>query len=135
VGCFQLLINQAICLLRRPAATKAITSRSRGVSVEKRARENRRAETGDSPSHLATRDFVVVTVSDSGAGMNEATLAHAFEPFFTTKEPGHGSGLGLSMVQGFAAQSGGAVQIVSSPGEGTQVTLWLPSTQPNGVRS
>jgi signal transduction histidine kinase len=97
--------------------------------------ENRRVETGDPPSHLATGDFVVVTVSDTGAGMNEATLAHAFEPFFTTKEPGQGSGLGLSMVLGFAAQSGGAVQIVSSPGEGTQVTLWLPSTQPNGVRS
>jgi signal transduction histidine kinase len=97
--------------------------------------ENRRVETGDSPSHLVTGDFVVVTVSDTGAGMNEATLTHAFEPFFTTKEPGQGSGLGLSMVQGFAAQSGGAVQIVSSPGEGTQVMLWLPSTQPNGVRS
>jgi signal transduction histidine kinase len=91
--------------------------------------ENRRVETGNAPSHLATGDFVVVTVSDTGSGMNEATLAHAFEPFFTTKEPGQGSGLGLSMVQGFAAQSGGAVQIVSSPDEGTQVTLWLPSTQ------
>jgi signal transduction histidine kinase len=91
--------------------------------------ENRRVETGNAPSHLATGDFVVVTVSDTGTGMSEATLAHAFEPFFTTKEPGHGSGLGLSMVQGFAAQSGGAVQIVSSPGEGAQVTLWLPCAE------
>src|SRR6516164_9713689 len=91
--------------------------------------ENRRVEAGNAPSDLATGDFVVVTVSDTGTGMSEATIAHAFEPFFTTKEPGHGSGLGLSMVQGFAGQSGGAVQIVSALGEGTQVALWLPCAQ------
>jgi signal transduction histidine kinase len=91
--------------------------------------ESRRAEPGIAPSDLATGDFVVVTVSDTGTGMSEATLARAFEPFFTTKEPGHGSGLGLSIVQGFAAQSGGGVQIVSSLGEGTHVALWLPCAQ------
>ena len=58
--------------------------------------------------------------------MDEATLIRAFDPFFTTKEIGSGSGLGLPMVQGFAAQSGGAVQIRSKPGEGTTVELWLP---------
>jgi signal transduction histidine kinase/CheY-like chemotaxis protein len=88
--------------------------------------ENRRAETGNSPSDLATGDYVVVTVSDNGSGMSETTLARVFEPFFTTKDAGRGSGLGLSMVQGFAAQSGGTVQIVSSLGEGTNVELWLP---------
>ena len=88
--------------------------------------ENRRAEPGNSPPELAIGDYVIVSVSDTGTGMSEATLAHAFEPFFTTKEAGRGSGLGLSMVQGFVAQSGGAVQIVSTLGEGTNVTLWLP---------
>jgi CheY-like chemotaxis protein len=88
--------------------------------------ENRRAEADNSPPDLATGNYVVVTVSDTGTGMSEATLAHAFEPFFTTKDASRGSGLGLSMVQGFAAQSGGAVQIVSSLGEGTKVELWLP---------
>jgi signal transduction histidine kinase len=58
--------------------------------------------------------------------MDEMTLARAFEPFFTTKEMGAGSGLGLPMVQGFAIQSGGTVQIRSKPGEGTTVELWLP---------
>ena len=91
--------------------------------------ENRRVEAGNAPSDLAAGDFVVVTVSDTGTGMSEATLARAFEPFFTTKEPGRGSGLGLSMVHGFAEQSGGAAQIVSSIGEGTHVTLWLPCAQ------
>ena len=84
---------------------------------------------GCSPPELAIGDYVIVSVSDTGTGMSEATLAHAFEPFFTTKEAGRGSGLGLSMVQGFAAQSGGAMQIVSSLGEGTNVTLWLPHAE------
>jgi len=91
--------------------------------------ENRRAEPGNSPPDLAPGDYVIVSVSDTGTGMSEATLVHAFEPFFTTKEVGRGSGLGLSMVQGFAAQSGGAVHIVSSLGEGTNVTLWLPRAE------
>ena len=60
--------------------------------------------------------------------MDEATLMQAFEPFFTTKEIGSGSGLGLPMVQGFAAQSGGDVRIRSKVGEGTTVELWLPRT-------
>jgi PAS domain S-box-containing protein len=70
--------------------------------------------------------FVCITVTDTGEGMSEATLARAQEPFFTTKGVGKGTGLGLSMVQGFTAQSGGAMRIRSEPGEGTKVTLWLP---------
>jgi len=87
--------------------------------------ENRRADRG-SPHQLAPGDYVVISISDTGTGMDEATLARAFDPFFTTKEIGSGSGLGLPMVQGFAAQSGGAVQIRSRPGEGTTIELWLP---------
>jgi signal transduction histidine kinase len=64
--------------------------------------ENRRSDAGNAPPDLTAGDYVVVTVSDTGIGMSEATLAHAFEPFFTTKEAGRGSGLGLSMLQGFA---------------------------------
>jgi signal transduction histidine kinase len=79
-----------------------------------------------SPPELLPGDYVVVSISDTGTGMDEETLARAFEPFFTTKELGSGSGLGLPMVQGFAAQSGGAVQIRSKLGEGTTVELWLP---------
>jgi len=79
--------------------------------------ENRHVEAQNAPPDLAAGDFVVVTISDTGTGMSEATLTRAFEPFFTPKEPGHGSGLGLSMVHGFAQQSGGAVQILSSVGE------------------
>jgi PAS domain S-box-containing protein len=70
--------------------------------------------------------FVCITITDTGEGMSEATLARAQEPFFTTKGVGKGTGLGLSMVQGFTAQSGGAMRIRSEPGKGTKVTLWLP---------
>ena len=60
---------------------------------------------------LQANDYVVVSVTDNGIGMNEETLQRAFEPFFTTKKAGRGSGLGLSIVHGFAAQSGGSVEI------------------------
>jgi CheY-like chemotaxis protein len=79
-----------------------------------------------SPTELTPGDYVVVSISDTGTGMGEATLAQVFDPFFTTKEVGSGSGLGLPMVQGFAGQSGGAVQIRSKLSEGTTVQLWLP---------
>jgi signal transduction histidine kinase len=91
--------------------------------------KNRRADADNVPGDLTTGDYVIVAVSDTGTGMSAATLAHAFEPFFTTKEAGRGSGLGLSMVQGFAAQSGGAAQITSSLGKGTTVELWLPQAE------
>jgi signal transduction histidine kinase len=80
----------------------------------------------DAASELSPGDYVVLLISDTGTGMDEATLSRAFEPFFTTKDIGSGSGLGLPMVQGFAAQSGGAVRIYSKVGEGTTVELWLP---------
>ena len=71
-------------------------------------------------------DFVMISMQDSGTGMTEDVLSHVFEPFFTTKPVGQGSGLGLSQVHGLAAQSGGEVQIVSAPGQGTLVRLLLP---------
>jgi signal transduction histidine kinase len=78
------------------------------------------------PPELSPGEYIVVSISDTGTGMDKVTLARAFDPFFTTKEVGSGSGLGLPMVQGFAAQSGGAVRIQSKVGEGTAVELWLP---------
>lgn len=75
---------------------------------------------------LPTDDYLLVTVSDTGCGMSQSTLEHAMEPFFTTKEAGRSSGLGLSMVHGFAKQSGGDLWIESSLGNGTQVHLCLP---------
>lgn len=77
------------------------------------------------PSQL-TGDYVRLCVQDTGSGMNTETQRRAIEPFYTTKEFGAGSGLGLSMVYGFAVQSGGAMAIESAPVHGTSVTLFLP---------
>lgn len=75
---------------------------------------------------LPDGDFVEICVIDDGSGMNEQTMARAFEPFFTTKEHGKSSGLGLSMVYGFARQSGGQATISSREGLGTEVRIVLP---------
>lgn len=75
-------------------------------------------------------EFVVLTVADTGTGIDPALSERVFEPFFTTKPAGQGTGLGLSQVYGLCAQAGGTVRIDTAPGRGTRVNLYLPATQP-----
>jgi len=77
-------------------------------------------------SELKPGSYVRLCVHDTGVGMDEATRVKATEPFFSTKGVGRGTGLGLSMVHGLAAQLGGALSLESAPGDGTTVKIWLP---------
>jgi CheY-like chemotaxis protein len=84
---------------------------------EARGRDNAALEAGN---------YVRLAITDTGEGMDAATLANATEPFFTTKGVGKGTGLGLAMVRGLTEQSGGTVTLQSALGEGTTVTMWIP---------
>ncbi len=88
----------------------------------------RAVKRSDAPG-LKTGNYLCVSVTDTGTGMNEDTLLRAMEPFFTTKGVGKGTGLGLPMVHGMAEQSGGTLLLKSKPGHGTSAELYLPIAQ------
>ncbi len=89
----------------------------------------RHLQPGDAELHddMKPGDYVCISVTDQGSGIAPDIMAHVFDPFFTTKEVGQGSGLGLSMVYGFARQSGGHVTLTSEVGRGTVASLVLPA--------
>ncbi len=122
--------------------TNAVQAMERGgilsISLERaRATEVRTLARGS----LAPGDYVRLVVTDTGAGIPPETLDRIFDPFFTTKNVGEGTGLGLSMVHGIVADLGGAIDVRSTPGEGTHFEIWLPvagetaavSTEPAGT--
>jgi PAS domain S-box-containing protein len=90
---------------------------------------------GAHPTNLPLGQFACLSVSDTGSGMDEATLARATEPFFTTKGIGKGTGLGLSMVDGLTGQSDGKLMARSTLGRGTTIELWLPIATDGIARS
>ncbi len=108
-----------------PGGHVRIDVSNRAVGVEEAASE---------PDPLPPGDYVVISVSDDGIGMNPEVQARAFEPFFTTKGPGAGTGLGLSQTYGFVTQSGGAIRVESAPGRGTRIDILLPRAAEAGMQ-
>ncbi|EML5401790.1 PAS domain S-box protein [Pseudomonas aeruginosa] len=81
----------------------------------------------DNPHRLAPGNYICLSISDTGSGMDEETLRRAVEPFYTTKGVGRGTGLGLSIVDGLAEQLGGRLTLESQPGVGTTANIWIPA--------
>ncbi|WP_338664239.1 histidine kinase famiy protein [Pararoseomonas sp. SCSIO 73927] len=123
VALLNVLINARDALAGRPDGVVTVSTRTIVVDHDDPGIANRL-----SPGRYAT-----ISVADNGSGMPPEILARVMEPFFTTKEEGRGTGLGLSMVYGFARQSGGAVRIESTPGQGTTVHLSFPEAEADGA--
>jgi len=114
-----------LCINARDAMPQGgrITIETANKWLDERAARERDLEAGQ---------YVSICVTDTGTGMSEDVVAHAFEPFFTTKPMGEGTGLGLSMIYGFARQSGGQVRIYTEIGLGTTMCIYLPRHQSQG---
>jgi PAS domain S-box-containing protein len=108
-----------LCLNARDAMPDggAIAIRTANHRLDRRAAARLEMQEGE---------YLSLCVADTGTGMTPEVIAKAFDPFFTTKPIGQGTGLGLSMIYGFAKQSGGNVRIESTPGHGANVCIWLP---------
>ncbi len=115
-------------------ALNARDAMPRGGDLRIEAR-NLTIDTSEATRHaIPPGDYVVIEIADTGTGMQADVANRAFEPFFTTKETGKGSGLGLSMVYGFARQSGGTAELDSRAGAGTTIRLYIPRSEPTERR-
>ena len=117
-----------LCFNARDAMTE-------GGTLRISARLETVGEISNAPEELSPGRYVAISVADDGCGMDLATVDRVFEPFFTMKEQGQGTGLGLSMVYGFAKQSGGAIALDSEVGRGTRVRLFVPCADQSALAS
>jgi PAS domain S-box-containing protein len=114
----QIILNLAVNARDAMADGGTLTLQTVNMAVGKRKSK--------SASVLNPGDYAVLTVRDTGSGMDRETRRKLFEPFFTTKDTGKGTGLGLAMVYGIVHQSGGSISVDSEPGKGTVFTIYLP---------
>ncbi|HML79575.1 ATP-binding protein [Geobacter sulfurreducens] len=114
----QVLMNLVVNARDAIAGVGSVSIATENIALDKEAA---RSLEGASPG-----EYVLMTVSDTGCGMDAETMEHIFEPFFTTKEIGKGTGLGLATVYGIVRQNGGAIAVQSAPGKGSVFSVYLP---------
>ena len=117
----QVLMNLGVNAKDAMPEGGTLTISTRGLTLDR--------EETDGLLEVRPGDYVLLTVSDTGAGMDRETLEHIYEPFFTTKEVGQGTGLGLSLVYGIVKDHGGFLRCKSAPGKGTEFSIHLPVHQ------
>ncbi|MBN9415304.1 MAG: PAS domain S-box protein [Candidatus Eremiobacteraeota bacterium] len=115
----QVLLNLAVNARDAMPSGGRLTLSSSSLNIDRERAEELDVQPGT---------FALLTVSDTGSGMSEEVQARIFEPFFTTKKQGEGTGLGLAMVYGIVRQSQGAIELTSTPGQGTRFRIYLPAT-------
>jgi PAS domain S-box-containing protein len=115
-------VHQVLMNLGTNAVQAMPSGGTLSVSLEAIRTERRPATIGD----VTAGEYVVLTVADTGTGIPREIADRIFDPFFTTKEVGTGTGLGLSLVHGIVAELGGAIEVASTPGEGSRFTVYLP---------
>ncbi len=120
------LLNIALNAVAAMPQGGALTMRAQSIDVD--------GDDVTTAEPVAPGRYLEIVMADTGHGMSEDVLAKVFEPFFTTREVGEGTGLGLSMVQGFVRQSNGAVTMESREGKGTTVRVLLPAADEKGAR-
>jgi two-component system, cell cycle sensor histidine kinase and response regulator CckA len=118
----QILVNLCVNASDAIAGVGKITIETELISID--------SETGTQNPEFLPGDYVVLSVSDDGSGMERDTMRKIFEPFFTTKEVGRGTGLGLAMVHGIVKQNNGIINVYSEPGQGTVFKIYLPRHTP-----
>jgi PAS domain S-box-containing protein len=114
----QVIVNLVTNASHAIGTTMGVTKGTITIAVDRAPREQARGDGGE--------EFARIRIADTGCGMDAATIEHIFEPFYTTKEVGVGTGLGLSVVHGIVTDHGGRIEVDSTPGKGTEFSIYLP---------